>query len=328
MQIDFVIPWVDDTDPVWFTKRNQYSPNAEQMDPARFRDWNILRYWFRAVEAYAPWVNKIYFITDGQIPQWLNTDHPKLHMVDHRDYIPEEFLPTFSSHTIELNLHRIDGLAENFVYFNDDMFLNAPVKPEDFFTDDLPRDTAILDQFLPVGFHDAYIHAQCNVMAFINRCFDKHSVLRNNLKLWFTPIYGKYFLKNIYFAPPRLFSNFQNGHIPSSMLKSTFETLWEMEPELIVQTCRNKFRSLEDVNQYIFSYYNLCTGKFVPRSPSFGKSYRLDNDTPELLQDIRLGKHKVICINDSPRITNFDELQRCISAAYAAKLPDKSNYEL
>lgn len=328
MKIDFVIPWVDGADPVWVEKRNQYSSAEEQIDVSRFRDWDILKFWFRAVEYYAPWVNKIHFVTDGQIPSWMNTSHPKLHIVDHKDYIPQHYLPTFSSHTIELNFHRIEGLAEHFVYFNDDMFLNAPVKPDEFFSNGLPKDSAILDMFLSHGCGDAYSHAQCNVMAFINKRFKLHNVLWSNPHLWFHPVYGKYLLKNIYFSLPKFFSNFQNGHLPSSMLKSTFETLWDMEPDLMDHTCRNRFRSLEDVNQYIFSYYNLCTGKLVPRSPSFGRYYQLGGDPANLLQDIRGATHKVICINDNSGVRNFEELQKCISTTYAAKFPEKSQYEL
>ena len=135
-EIDFVIPWVDGSDPAWQKERCQYDPKAGSSNgtnDARFRDWDLLRYWFRAVEKYAPWVHKIYFVTWGHLPVWLNTDHEKLVIVNHRDYIPAEFLPTFNANTIELNFHRIPGLAEQFVYFNDDMFLGKPVQPEDFF---------------------------------------------------------------------------------------------------------------------------------------------------------------------------------------------------
>ena len=134
MKIDFVIPWVDGSDPAWRKEKYKYMGIDEPDAGAeRYREMGILKYWFRAVEAYAPWVNQIHFITWGHLPQWLNTECPKLHIVNHKDYIPEKYLPTFSSHPIELNIHRIPGLSEHFVYFNDDMFLNGPVKPEFFF---------------------------------------------------------------------------------------------------------------------------------------------------------------------------------------------------
>lgn len=134
--IDFVILWVDDQDPIWIEDKNKYKGQQgnHTNNEVRYRDWQNLKYWFRAVEKYAPWVGKIHFVTCGQKPEWLNINHPKLNLVDHKDYIDEKYLPTFSSHVIELNLHRIPDLTEKFVYFNDDMFLNDYVKPEDFFS--------------------------------------------------------------------------------------------------------------------------------------------------------------------------------------------------
>ena len=123
-QIDFVITWVDGNDPEWIREKEKYSQNnAGDNREIRFRDWGILKYWFRSIEKFAPWVNKIYFITWGHLPAWLNTNNPKLIIVKHEDYIPSKYLPTFNSHTIEWNIHRIKGLSDNFVYFNDDTFL-------------------------------------------------------------------------------------------------------------------------------------------------------------------------------------------------------------
>ena len=139
--VDFVIAWVDGNDKEWQKQRQKYKSGfMEDNSEVRFRDWDNLQYWFRGVEEYAPWVNHIYFITWGHVPQWLNLDNPKLKIVNHKDYIPEKYLPTFNSHTIELNMHRIQGLSRQFVYFNDDMFLTAPVTKEMFFKNDLPRD--------------------------------------------------------------------------------------------------------------------------------------------------------------------------------------------
>ena len=131
--IDFVIPWVDGSDPVLREKMFRALPPGAEAATNRYRDWELLNYWFRAVEQFAPWVNRIHLITSNQCPSWLNTNHPKLNLVFHEDYIPGAYLPCFSSHPIELNMHRIPGLAEHFVYFNDDMFLLRPVTPDLFF---------------------------------------------------------------------------------------------------------------------------------------------------------------------------------------------------
>ena len=107
-------------------------------DPAssnRFRDNNELRYSMRSIEKYAPWVRKIHVLTNGQVPNWLNIEHPRIHLVTHADIFPNSsHLPVFSSPAIEAHLHRIPGLSNRFIYFNDDVFLGNPVWPDDFAT--------------------------------------------------------------------------------------------------------------------------------------------------------------------------------------------------
>ena len=92
-KIDFVVLWVDGADPDWQRQRARYAPETTDngSDPNRFRDWDLMRHWFRCVERFAPWVNRVYFVTNGQVPIWLNPDHPKLKLVKHSDYIPAEF---------------------------------------------------------------------------------------------------------------------------------------------------------------------------------------------------------------------------------------------
>ncbi len=127
-KIDFVLLWVDGNDSVWQQQKNLYLsqeisvPLGDANGNCRFRDHGLLRYWFRSVERFAPWVNKVFFVTCGQKPEWLDESYSKLCLVNHKDFIPAEYLPTFHSNTIELNLHRIDTLSEHFVLFNDDMF--------------------------------------------------------------------------------------------------------------------------------------------------------------------------------------------------------------
>jgi hypothetical protein len=103
------------------------------LDAARFRDNEELRYSLRSLERYAPWVRSIILVTDGQRPSWLRADQPKIRIVDHREFIPGEYLPTFNSHVIEAYLHTVPGLAEHYLYMNDDVFLARPCRKTDFF---------------------------------------------------------------------------------------------------------------------------------------------------------------------------------------------------
>ena len=197
--IDFVIAWVDGNDSDWLKEKAKYEPNIDKSTDntdARYRDWDNLRYWFRAVEKYAPWVRKIHFLTWGHIPSWLDTNNPKLHIVNHKDYIPKEYLPTFNSHTIELNMHRIKGLSEQFVYFNDDMFLTKNVSEDDFFKNGLPLDLFALDAiyFSP----DSAGAYNGNDLEIINKHFNKNKQFKKYK-------FSKYLIRSWEVSNSRLF---------------------------------------------------------------------------------------------------------------------------
>ena len=171
-KIDFVILWVDSNDPIWQNEFRSYLRQSQSTDDIRnirYRNWENLRYWFRGVEKFAPWVNKVHFITCGQIPDWLNIKAPKLHFVKHSDYIPEEYLPTFSTNSIQLNLHRIEGLSEHFVLFDDDVFLIDKVKPERFFRNGLPCDKAALNALSPEPFMHLVYNNNTSLSLYLTR---------------------------------------------------------------------------------------------------------------------------------------------------------------
>ena len=110
-KIDFVLTWVDGSDPDWLAQRREYQPGrGTDAGESRYRDWDNLQYWFRGMEKFAPWVNKIYFVTWGHFPKWLNTAHEKIQIVKHEDFMAPAYLPTFNINSIELNFHRIKGL--------------------------------------------------------------------------------------------------------------------------------------------------------------------------------------------------------------------------
>lgn len=137
MDIDIVYTYVDGNDEKWKKKRNHYS-NDSINSVFRYRDNNELLYSLRSLEKYAPWVRNIYIITDHQKPEWLNTSHKKIHVVDHTEIIPKEFLPCFNSMVIELYLDLIPGLSEIFLYANDDMFFGNYATKEFFVKDGKP----------------------------------------------------------------------------------------------------------------------------------------------------------------------------------------------
>ena len=106
MDIDLVYLWVDGNDPVWLTKKNEFLPADRQVDPqvageCRYVENDELRYSLRSVEKYAPWIRRVYIVTDDQTPAWLDTSNPRVRVVSHREIMPAEILPVFSSTVIE-----------------------------------------------------------------------------------------------------------------------------------------------------------------------------------------------------------------------------------
>lgn len=140
--VDVVYTWVDGDDPDWRQRKraveaalDHETVNETATIPSRFTSRDELKYSLRSVEAYASWFNHIYIVTDGQTPSWLDTDHPKVTVVDHREiFTDNDVLPVFNSHAIESQLHHIPGLSEKYVYLNDDIFFLRPTDPSLFFT--------------------------------------------------------------------------------------------------------------------------------------------------------------------------------------------------
>lgn len=330
--IDFVIPWVDGDDPEWQRCRNKYvSGVTEGNDVFRFRDWGLLRYWFRGVEKYAPWVRRIHFITWGHVPDWLNVEHPKLNIVRHDDFIPAEWLPTFSANPIELNVHRIKGLAEQFVYFNDDTFIIDAVSPKDFFNGGgLPCGSAILmpariikgDWFVPM----------LNNIAIINEHFSPRKSVMHNLKKWITPKNGRLLISTLLMLSYPFFYGFKEWHIPNSFLKNTFEIVWNEEPEILQETSSHKFRHHTDVTQWLMENWQFASGSFYPRSAKFGKSFFLMDDTvcsTQILCDYIISqKAHIVCVNDGPIDEDlFEDIKSRIRLSFQSLLPDLSMFE-
>ena len=324
--IDIVVPWVDGNDPEWLREKSIYTPKTGDDDNInRYRDWGLLPYWFRSVEKYAPWVRKIHFITWGHIPDWLNTGNPKLNVVKHSDYIPKKYLPVFSSHPIELNMHRIDGLSEHFIYSNDDVFFTDFCNPEDFFVNGKPVDIAME---IPMRFLCGSIdHIIGNNMLVINRNFDKKETELKNKKIWFSLKAPKATLKNLYMLLGKGFSVFYNPHLQQPFLKSTFGEVWKIEEKILDQTSSHKFRSIEDVNQWVFRYWQLAKGNIVQNEKERGKFFSIGNDDNEIQDAILNSKYKTVCLSDDDINYDFQKEQGFLQGLFEKKLPVKSSFE-
>lgn len=319
-KIDFVITWVDGADPNWQEKKKQYVKQTEEF---RYRDWELLPFLFRGIEKYAPWVNHVYLVTDEQVPVWLNTDCKKLTVVDHKEFIPREYLPTFNSHTIELNLHRIDGLAEEYVYFNDDLFLTNPCEEADFFIQGLPCDEAALNGIN--GTDEMFASILFQNMSIINRYYSNRNVKKHWCK-WLNLKYGRNVLRTLLLLPFRRLQGIYNHHGPMSLLKTTGEKLWQRDEKILCETCSHRFRTAFDVSIYLYRYEQLLSDRFVPRR---NRNCYLEVDMP--LSVIRRGmkKSKSICLNDKEMDElSYESRKAELIKLFLEKFPEKSMFEI
>lgn len=247
--IDVVYTWVDDSDPQWRGERAAIAPAGglavDALSAARTTDRGELRYSLRSLAMYANWVRHIWIVTSGQVPSWLAVDHPRITLVPHADIFSDpDALPTFNSHAIESQLHHIEGLAEHFIYLNDDVFFGRPVSPAKFFhgngvarymlsnvaidrePEDYPRNGAML--------------AARNGRALIGELWGRTTTHRMQ-------------------------------HVPHAHRRSSLYDLEERRPEVFARVARQRFRSTEDVSvaAELGHYHAHALGLAVPGSLKF-----------------------------------------------------------
>ena len=329
--IDFVITWVDGNDPKWREERDHYAAlEHKEIDDknSRYRDWGTLRYLFRGIEKYTPWVNNIIFVTSGHLPTWLDTSHPKLKIVKHADFIPSKYLPTFSSNVIEFFFHKIEGLSEHFVYFNDDMLLLDDITPDRFFQKGLPCDKAVMAS---LERHDGMFG--CSVFLanyLINKHFDKRATIRNHFFKWYSPLFPKTAIHNLFYYQHHRFPGFYSHHLPQGYLKRTYETVWAHCEQNIERNCMNKFRSFGDTAPWLLKFWQLVSGDFMPYNVNKdGKFFSIeDEQMSQIIDYIIHQRGKMVCLNDSDDIHHFEKDKKQLLEAFNILMPKKCRFEL
>ena len=328
-KIDFVVTWVDMDDPKWKAVFAEYSGKTENeknsVSEARFRDYGFLKYWFRGVEKFAPWVRKIHFVTCGQKPDWLDENHPKINLVNHEDYIPAQFLPTFNSNVLEHFLHKIPDLSEHFVYFNDDFFIINHVGKERFFQNGLPCDIA--------AFRLNFGESQWNKMLrnnirIINQHFDKKEVMKHFSRKWYNKIYGKKARWNYIFKPFNRFFVLRTPHNAQPFLKSTFDDVWQNYETELTKAAGNQFRQTTDLTPELFRTWQVCQGNFEPYNTyNDTKMFPLLIKPKQAVRAIYNQSYKLVCLNDHVHIRNYQQVMKNIQNAFEHILPEKSTFE-
>lgn len=322
--IDLVVLWVDGNDKEWQKDKAKYTGDDDRI--IRYRDWELMRYWFRAAEECLPFVRKIHFVTCGHIPSWLDTENEKLNVVKHSDFIPEKYLPTFNSNVIELNLHRIDSLAEHFILCNDDFFFLQKKNADFFFKNGMPVDSAIQNvlQFHKSG---GIGHITANNLEMLNKEFSKRKVMKKNFSKWFNLKYGFKAFNNLYLLSFSNFTGFVDPHLAYSHLKSSFADMWEIYPTEMDNLSQTKIRSNSDINHWLIRYRNLAKGNFVPTSANRGEFLIIGEDD-EKIEKILSGRAvPMVCLSDDSEAIDFEKEKEFLKALFDKIYPTKSSFE-
>lgn len=327
--IDIVVPWVNSQDKKWLIKKNKFINihSDEQIETAssneRFRDYGTLKYLFRSIEKNAPWVHKIYLVTDNQVPEWLNINNKKVKIIDHKDIIDARYLPVFNSSVIEMNVYKIPNLSENFIYFNDDMILNRSLKPTDFFINGKPRDYRIYTSIVP---KEGFMHILVSNDILINKFVKgKWPVSKYGLASY---KYGKNQLRNLMFYPQLKISGipgYLDPHGPLSFNKKTFYMAKKLWPKEIENNNLHRFRQYNDITIWLIRYLQLELGNFITRKTNFNGRYTI-NDIDNIKKDLYKNQSKSICINDT-YVKDYEQRVYLIHKMLNKKFPKKSSFE-
>lgn len=331
-KIDFVITWGSNDDPEWRKQYEYYSAKAgRNVDNSvhRYRRWDMLHFLFRGIDRYASWVNKIYFITNAIPPKWMNTEHPKLVVLNDSDIVPQQYLPTFNCFPIEFNFHRIDGLCDHFVYFCDDMFILDEIRPTHFFKNGLPCDKGIMSaksHSMPIVYDNTCFMAN----ALLNLHFEKNKVIRKFFFKWYPPLHPGIVKHNLRYLGLSKFPGFECNHLPQIYLKKTYYDLWKHCESELSRTCASKFRSYGDICPTIIRYWQLASGNFTPSDIyKYGAFFHIsDENISESIDYIIHQRKKIVCLNDDVEITHFEDNKQRLHKAFEMLFPEKSSFEL
>ena len=244
--IDVVYTWVDGSDSRWQERKRAtleaLGPERDRLhssatSAARYASRDLLRYSLRSLERHAPFVRKVYLVTDHQLPEWLDVDQPDLELVFHEDIFPDpSHLPTFSSRAIECHLHRIPGLSERFIYFNDDVMLWGPTTPADFF-DEQGRPIVYLDRRRVVwNPKDKNFDLPVNNAArHCSRLLEEEFGYRVEQRV---------------------------DHVPYALCRSALESLWKRFPEELEAVSAHPFRYPDTVTSTfcLAPHWGICSG--------------------------------------------------------------------
>ena len=290
MEIDLVYLWVNGNDPIWQAKRDACIGKTKEHSAVncdgRYADNDELKYSLRSIEKYAPWIRRIFIVTDNQTPEWLNSLNPKIRIVDHKEIMPTICLPCFNSALIEHFLYRIPGLSEHFIYANDDMFINKPVTPNTFFGSD----------GLPIVRLNRRPFRKLTLII-------KEKILRKKLSNYILTIRNSARLIEKKYG---IYYGGKTHHNIDSYLKSDYQHAGEVFKKEIEATYTNHVRSGNDIQRNIYSYVALAEKRAHLHYVTQKTSFRLHIDNYGNYSKLEKYNPLLFCMNDSEYANECD----------------------
>lgn len=307
--IDLVYLWVDGGDPVWAAKRNKYIGKPVEGSgkncAGRYANNDELKYSLRSIDKNAPWIRRIFIVTDGQVPAWLDTTNPKVRIVDHSEIMPASMLPCFNSTVLEHFFHNIPDLSEHFLFSNDDMMIVSPVGPDTFFAaDGLP-----IVRLNWRAFKKLSIWFRTKVRG---RELSNYKQIIHNAALLVEKKYGIYY-------------SCRNHHNIDAYLKSNYRHTREMFKSEIDATLGNRVRSKNDIQRNLYSYVLMAEHKAHRQYVGDKTSFCLQIHDHRLYDRFSKLSPLFLCMNDTEHATDDD--RRRARAFLETLFPEKSQFE-
>lgn len=294
LPIDLVYLYVNSSDEAWIAKRIQYAMDQSN-STCRFRDNEELIYSLRSVEKYAPWIRNIYIVSNSCMPAWLNTDHPKLRIINQESIMPSNTQPCFNSSVIEAYLYKIPGLSEIFLYACDDMFFGNHVQPDFFVENGKPIVRMQKSKIVPTDYYSKTILNSINVI------FD-HYGEKYKLTPWHNiDVYSKTGMEMCAKEFRNEFAACSHNHIrkDNDLQRVIFHYYLIVNNSCILKTYDRSsliMRGMDYIKRHFFPFiqtdYLICTIHYLSNNP-----YIIRNITQ---------KPVCVCLNDSEDTTDSD----------------------
>ena len=298
--VDIVYTWVNKDDAKWQEKWNESFPD-QKINNDRFSSKDELKFSLRALCKYLPWYRKIFIVSNCEKPSWLK-DNNRVVWVDHSEIYPDkEVLPIFNSHSIESVLHNIPGLSENFIYFNDDVFVNQPCYFNDFF-DEIGRSISYLEPYGMVS---------------------ENSIYESRKDYLLPAVCSQKLVKKEY---PGYLAVRLHKHTPHVLKKSILQ---EMEGKFSLEFNRtrvSKIRSSDDINitSFLYHHYSLASGRAVHGDANYliVRPRNINN-----LTEKNIRTYKFLCFNDGDGSADDDGYIKNFNSLMAKLYPKLGDFE-